>query len=124
MMKKRDTVAIQSVGEYLLTSIEELKTEKNNLNTHIEEILNNYKGVDADVITSKFFEASSKIDFMVLVIEYYGKYMNMLSNHDKENIETASKDIQAELNTPLLGDNSNSSNLSNITLESDVIENV
>ncbi len=124
MMKKRDTVAIQSVGEYLLTSIEELKTEKNNLNTHIEEILNNYKGVDADVITSKFFEASSKIDFMVLVIEYYGKYMNILSNHDKENIETASKDIQTELNTPLLGDNSNSSNLSNITLESDVIENV
>lgn len=121
MLKKRDATAIQNVGEYLLTSIDELKNEKNNLNTHIQEILNNYQGNDANIITSKFSEAASKIDFMVLIIEYYGKYMNILSNHDKENIATASKDIQTELNSPILGDNSN---ISNITLESEVIKNV
>ena len=124
MLKKRDTVAIQSVGEYLLISLEDLKIEKNNLNTHIQEILNNYKGEDANIITSKFSEAVSKIDNMVHAIEYYGKYMNILSNHDKENIAKATKDLQAELNRPLIEEKDNITDISNMILESDVIDNV
>ena len=104
MLKRRDATAIGSVGEYLFTSSQELTTYKNILNTHIESILEYYKGKDADFIVAKFLDASSKIDMIVKVIEYYGDYMMTLSNHDKSNIQLANNSLQPML-TDILGNN-------------------
>ena len=114
MIKRRDNVAIESVGEYLLLTIEDLKKEKIKIDNDINSILNNYKGVDADTIVSKFLEATSKINLMIKIIEYHGQYMIALANHDKSNIKAAGTNLQNTLNDPMLLNSLNHINTDNL----------
>ena len=114
MIKRRDNVAIESVGEYLLLTIEDLKNEKIIIEKDINSILDNYKGVDANIIVSKFLEATSKIDLMIKIIEYHGQYMIALANHDKGNIKKAGTNLQNTLNDPLFLNSLNQINLDNV----------
>ena len=110
MIKRRDTVAIESVGQYLLQSINELEEEKKIMVENINSIDDNYHGEDANVIISKFIAASEKMNLMEKIIEYYGQYMIALANHDKENIKYTSNQIVTILNDPVLLNTANYSN--------------
>ena len=107
MIKRRDPVSINSVGEYLLLCSDELKNAEILLNKHINDINTHYKGVDAKIIVSKFLDSSSKMETMIANLKYYGQYFKTLSNHDKENLELATKQFQDlldetfNLNNPL-----------------------
>lgn len=102
MIKRRDTVAIESVGQYLLQSINELEEEKKIMVENINSIDDNYHGEDANVIISKFIEVTEKMNIMEKIIQYYGLYMISLSNHDRENIKYVSNQIDTILNDPNL----------------------
>ena len=114
MIKRRDNLAIGSVGEYLLLTIEDLKKEKLKIEKDINSISDNYKGVDSDIIISKFLEATSKINLIIKIIEYHGQYMIALANHDKSNIKAAGTNLQNTLNDPLLVNSLNQINLEKI----------
>ncbi len=102
MLKKRDSVAIGSVGKYLDQSAKELVYKKKILDQHINSIINDYKGVDATEIINSFLDASSKLDKIIKTIEYYAFYMIALSNHDMKNIESAVDDLEKMMDEQLL----------------------
>lgn len=114
MIKRRDTVAIESVGKYLLQSISELEEEKKLMEKNINSINDNYHGEDANIIISKFIAASEKMNLMEKIIEYYGQYMIALANHDKENIKYTSNQIISILNDPVLLNTTNNLNTETI----------
>ena len=98
MLEIRDTVAIGSVGDYLRKNKDELQTIKTKLDKDIQEICNYYIGKDANLIAGKFLEASNKLNQYMETTDYYGSYMNGLSNYDKENIKTSSGSLQSVVN--------------------------
>lgn len=102
MIKRRDTVAIESVGEYLLQANEELLQEKKLIDDNIKSIRNNYRGEDADVIILKFLEATSKIKLISTIINYYAQYMTTMSKHDRNNIDYASNQIKTMIDNPIV----------------------
>lgn len=102
MLKKRDSVAIGSVGKYLDQSAKELVYKKKILDQHINSIINDYKGVDASKIINSFLDASSKLDKIIKTIEYYAFYMMALSNYDMKNIESAVDDLEKMMDEQLL----------------------
>ena len=107
MLEIRDSVAIGSVGDYLRKSKDELRTVKIKLDKDIQEICNYYIGKDANIIATKFLDASNKLNPYIETIGYYGDYMNDLSNHDKENIRTSRGSLQTVIDDQL----QNNSNL-------------
>ncbi len=101
MKKRRDPVAIGSVGSYTETENSELKTVQNNLINHVNEIRNSYQGKDAEAIIAKFLEIISKLDSVEQNLEYYGNYMKTVSEHDQDNLNTAKKDFGMVNNEPI-----------------------
>ena len=113
-LKRRDTVAIGGVGNYLQEASQELRIAKQNIQKDVNSMLtNNYKGKDADMIGSKFEEAINRLDSLIFRLDYYSKYMQGVASHDRENIQTANKQLNSILNnqtqdnlsTPLQEDN-------------------
>ena len=107
MLEIRDSVAIGSVGDYLRKSKDELRTVKIKLDKDIQEICNYYIGKDANIIATKFLDASNKLNPYIETIGYYGDYINYISNHDKENIKTSRGSLQTVIDDQL----QNNSNL-------------
>lgn len=101
MLKRRDSVAISSVGNYLQTSSEDLKLAKTKLKKDIDDILRSYQGIDADIIVARLQEAADKIDAITNRFDYYAKYMKAVAKHDRENIDNAKKQISATTNQPV-----------------------
>ena len=102
MLQRRDPVAMESVGNYLIECLENLNQYKILLNKHIDDINHSYTGVDANIIITKFKEASKKMDIMISNIEYYSEYFKILASHDRENISISTKNIQTTIEDQIL----------------------
>lgn len=94
MISKRDPVAINNVGQYLSLCSDELKSSQALLNKHINDISTYYKGVEFNIIALKFLKASERINTITANLQYYSQYFKTLSEHDKENLELATKKFQ------------------------------
>lgn len=119
MVKRRDPIAINSVGIYMQKQSDELKNKKEILMMHINNILNNYKGIDAETIVSKFLEEASKLDSITKNLDYYAKYMQSISSFDTDNLNTAKKDLGIINNQPI--DSLRNTNFENLILSNEVI---
>ena len=101
-LKRRDSTAIGEVGKYLQEASQELIIAKQNIQKDVNNMLtNNYKGKDADVIGLKFEEAINRLDSLIERLDYYSKYMQGTASHDRENIQTANKQLNSILNNPI-----------------------
>lgn len=100
-LKRRDSLAIGEVGNYMQEASNELRISKATILKDVDNMLNNYKGIDANVIRTKFVEAINKMDSLIERFDYYSMYMQSVSRHDRENIQNANKQINSLLNTPL-----------------------
>lgn len=101
MIKKRDPIAIASVGVFLENSLEELKVLKLNLENHIKEINNYYEGNDAREIVSHFFNDTSKMNSVFTNIDNYSKYLKFLSGYDRDNLKFSSEKLKKVMNDTL-----------------------
>lgn len=101
-IKRRDTVMINDVGLYMQKSITNLLNAENKLMMDIDNLLNNYSGIDANAIAGTFKVAVSKLNSLINNLDYYSKYMQNISKHDRENIENANKQLKINLeNVPI-----------------------
>ena len=91
MLKRRDSVAISNVGNYLKTASSDLTNAKGKLIEDINSILESYQGNDANIIVERFKEAAMRIDSITSRLDYYSTYMVNLSNHDRNNIDEANQ---------------------------------
>ncbi len=95
MEKRRDPVAIGNVGAYTEKAGEFLIFARDKLIKDINSILDNYKGVDAEIQVSKFIEKVTKLNSVIQNLDYYGKYMLNVASVDRENLNsTKNKFIQ------------------------------
>lgn len=101
MQKRRDPIAIGSVGAYTEKESNELRVVKKNLETHAREILNSYRGVDAEHIVAGFLEIISKLDGVIANYEYYGKYMRQVSDLDRDNLNMAKQRLKSVNDKPI-----------------------
>ena len=105
-LKKRDSFLIGGVGNYMEKACTELSTAKDKLLRDIENMKQNYQGVDADAITARLEEATNRLEPLIQRFDYYSKYMKGVSSHDKENIEAANKQINSMIqNSPMQNQN-------------------
>lgn len=118
-MLRRDPVAINSVGVYMQQQSENLKTKKADLIMHINNILNNYKGQDAEEIVSKLLEEAKKLNSIIQNLDYYANYMQSISSHDTDNLNNSKKELGIINNQSI--DTLNDITLENISLSQDVI---
>lgn len=93
MGKRRDPIAINSVGVYMQKQSDELIRIKADFETHIKNILNNYQGVDAQKIVSKFLESTRKLEGLIQNLDYYANYMKGISSHDTDNLNNTKKEL-------------------------------
>ena len=100
MLKRRDSVAISNVGNYLKTASSDLTNAKGKLLEDINSILESYQGNDANIIVERFKEAAMRIDSITSRLDYYSTYMVNLSNHDRNNIDEANRGMSSIMPLP------------------------
>ena len=94
MSKRRDPVSINSVGLYMQSQSDELKQLKSVFEEHVKNILNNYNGVDAKIIVSKFLESAAKLNSLIQNLDYYANYMVKISSHDSDNLNNTKRKLE------------------------------
>ena len=94
MLRRRDPVAIESVGRYLNTCGKDLASLKSRLNQLIDHIHDDYVGADADSIVTNFKNETNKIDTFLESNDYFQSYMGEVSAYDTETVDTFQKDMQ------------------------------
>ena len=119
MVKRRDPVAINSVGVYMQEQSDALKAKKESLIMHINNILNNYKGIDAEAIVSTFLSKASKLDSIIQNLDYYAKYMQSISSYDTDNLNSSKREFGIINNQPI--NSLNDETLESLTLSSEAI---
>ena len=100
MLRRRDPVAIGNVGSYTEKMSQELTAAVTKLIQDINSISESYKGVDADVEIAKFTETAKKIDTVIRNLDYYGKYMQNVSDHDRDNLDRTVKKLEEHKKQP------------------------
>ncbi len=93
MLRRRDPVAIESVGNYLNNCGKDLASLKSRLNQLIDHIHDDYIGADADSIVTNFKAESNKIDTFLETNEYFQSYMGEVSAYDTETVDTFNKEM-------------------------------
>lgn len=104
---RRDVNVIYEASKYLQESNQNLILAKTKLMTDLENMFNNYQGIDANSINSKFIEAINKVDSLIERVDYYSKYMDKVTKHDQENIQNTTKELTTILNNAPESHNSN-----------------
>ena len=89
----RDADAIGEKGLYLKEVCSSLNSEKISFTNNINNMLANYKGVDATSIANTLLDAVNKIDGLIKNLNYFSNYMLAVAKYDNENIESANKKI-------------------------------
>lgn len=102
----RDPIAIYSVGEYIKEQNELLQNKQKEIAMHVNDILVNYQGRDAEMIVSSFLKEIKKLDKVIANLEYFSEYMKSLSTYDTDNLNNTKKKlkIQKDPIAPLMND--------------------
>lgn len=95
MLRRRDTVAIGNYGRYLQNQCEELSNAYTKLITNINNIRNNYQGVDAEEQIKVFTEKANKINGIMKNFIYYSEYMQKLASYDTDSLNKVKKEINS-----------------------------
>jgi len=103
MRRKRVPSVIMEVGEELSDSVSQLKEYKLNLIKNVESIKEIYKGQDALIIISKFYNYINSMDIIIDNYDYWSKYFKMMSNYDSENINNTITHFQNVEDNSLIG---------------------
>ena len=118
---RRDVNVIYGASKYLNEANQSLILAKTKLMTDLENMFNNYQGIDANNINSKFTEAINKVDSLIEKVDYYSKYMDKVTKHDQENIQNATKELKTILTNapelPLNAESFDDNNLDSTNLE-------
>lgn len=89
----RDADAISEKGLYLREVCNSLNNEKISFTNNINNMLANYKGVDATSIANVLLDAINKVDDLIKNLNYYSNYMLAVAKYDNENIESVNKKL-------------------------------
>lgn len=94
----RDSDAITTASKYLEQANKELHIVKQNFLSHLDSLLNNYKGAEANAYGIMLKSSIEKIEDLRSTFEFFSKYMLGIVNHDINNIKnTISKLKQSYL---------------------------
>ena len=88
-----DINKIQDTTTIMIDKTKLIEETMKELEINIKEISNCYRGIDADMIKSKYLEDLKKINAVTSTLDSYINYFKWLTNAYGENLNTSIKDF-------------------------------